>query len=68
MQKIYEEMKMKKTGLTLGKFAPLHKGHQYMIETALQEMDEVYVLIYDTPVIPIPLSIRAGWIREMYPR
>lgn len=59
---------MKKTGLTLGKFAPLHKGHQYMIETALQEMDEVYVLIYDTPVIPIPLSIRAGWIREMYPQ
>lgn len=59
---------MKKTGLTLGKFAPLHKGHQYMIETALQEMDEVYVLIYDSPVIPIPLSTRAGWIRRLYPQ
>ena len=28
-------------GLTLGKFAPLHKGHQLVFETALREMDEV---------------------------
>ena len=68
MQKIHEELKMKTTGLTLGKFAPLHQGHQYMIETALQEMDEVYVLIYDTPVISVPLSTRAGWIRKLYPQ
>ncbi|MCI8649795.1 MAG: AAA family ATPase [Anaerotruncus sp.] len=58
---------MKKVGLTLGKFAPLHKGHQYMIETALREMDEVIVVIYDTPVTPIPLSVRANWIRKLYP-
>ena len=25
-----------KTGLVLGKFAPLHKGHQLLIETALE--------------------------------
>ena len=36
---------MKKTGLILGKFAPLHKGHQFMIETALKEMDELVILI-----------------------
>lgn len=59
---------MKKIGLTLGKFAPLHKGHQYLIETALQEMDEVIVLVYDTPVTVVPLSVRAGWIRQLYPR
>ncbi|WP_144530121.1 adenylyltransferase/cytidyltransferase family protein, partial [Peribacillus simplex] len=39
---------MKKLGLTLGKFAPLHKGHQFMIETALQEVDELIVVIYET--------------------
>lgn len=56
-----------KVGLTLGKFAPFHKGHQLMIETAINEVDELIVLIYDDPVINIPLSIRAGWIREIYP-
>lgn len=58
---------MKKLGLTLGKFAPLHKGHQYLIETALREMDEVMVVIYDTQVTPIPLQVRANWIRTLYP-
>lgn len=58
---------MKTLGLTLGKFAPLHKGHQFMIETALQEVDELIVVIYETKVTPIPLHIRAGWIRKLYP-
>jgi HTH-type transcriptional regulator, transcriptional repressor of NAD biosynthesis genes len=59
---------MKTLGLTLGKFAPLHKGHQYMFETALQEVDELIVVIYDTTVMPVPLHIRAGWIRQLYPQ
>ncbi|MDF2937005.1 MAG: cytidyltransferase-related domain protein [Paenibacillaceae bacterium] len=59
---------MKTLGLTLGKFAPLHKGHQYMFETALQEVEELIVVIYDTPVMPVPLHIRAEWIRQLYPQ
>ena len=51
---------MKTLGLTLGKFAPLHKGHQFMIETALQEVDELIVVIYETTVTPIQLHIRAN--------
>ncbi len=58
---------MNKIGLTLGKFAPLHRGHQHLIETALAEVDELFVLIYDTAVTTIPLSIRANWIRTLYP-
>lgn len=58
-----------KTGLTLGKFAPLHKGHQLVIETALAEVDHLVVLIYDSPeVIELPLAVRAGWIRDLYPK
>lgn len=57
-----------KTGFTLGKYAPFHKGHEYVIQTMLREMDEVVVMIYDTPVTPIPLQIRAGWIRKLYPQ
>ncbi len=58
-----------KVGLTLGKFAPLHAGHQLVIETALSEMDQVIVLIYDVPdVTDIPLPIRSNWIRQLYPQ
>lgn len=60
-------MKTKTLGLTLGKFAPLHKGHQFMFETALQEVDELIVVIYETSVTPIPLHVRANWIRKLYP-
>ena len=56
-------------GLTLGKFAPLHKGHQLVIETALAEMDEVSVIIYDAPeTTPVPLNIRSNWIKKLYPQ
>jgi NadR type nicotinamide-nucleotide adenylyltransferase len=59
---------MKKIGLTLGKFAPLHRGHQYVIETALKEMDEQIVVIYDAKqVTRVPLRVRAEWIRKLYP-
>lgn len=58
---------MKTCGLTLGKFAPFHKGHQYVIDTALSEVDELVVLIYNTDVTDIPLSVRSRWIRILYP-
>lgn len=59
---------MKKIGLTLGKYAPFHKGHQFVIDIMLQEMDEAIVVIYDTPLTFIPLSVRANWIRVLYPQ
>ena len=43
----------KKVGFTIGKFAPFHKGHEYLIETALKDMDEFYVVVYDTPELNI---------------
>ena len=55
-------------GLTLGKFAPLHKGHQFLIETALSEMDEVVIVIYDCPeTTDVPLNVRSQWLRDLYP-
>lgn len=56
-------------GMTLGKFAPLHRGHQLVIERALAEMDQTLVLIYDCPELDVPpLGIRAQWIRRLYPQ
>jgi HTH-type transcriptional regulator, transcriptional repressor of NAD biosynthesis genes len=55
-------------GLTLGKYSPLHKGHQYLIDKALSEMDQVMVIIYNSPETTfIPLQVRADWIRTIYP-
>ena len=39
-----------------------------MIETALSEMDETVVVIYDSPeVTEVPLAVRSRWLRELYP-
>ncbi|WP_017306295.1 AAA family ATPase [Spirulina subsalsa] len=54
-------------GLTLGKFAPFHRGHQMLVETALGEVDELVVMVYATDVINVPLQVRAGWIQKLYP-
>jgi HTH-type transcriptional repressor of NAD biosynthesis genes len=55
-------------GLTLGKYAPFHRGHQLVLETALAEMDEVLAIIYDCPeTTSVPLSVRANWLRRLYP-
>jgi NadR type nicotinamide-nucleotide adenylyltransferase len=61
-------MTASRIGLTLGKFAPLHQGHQFLIETALAEVDRLIVVIYDSPeVTTVPLTVRANWIRQLYP-
>lgn len=56
-----------KIGFTIGKFAPLHKGHQYLIETALKEMDKMIIIIYETDVIDISIEKRVNWIKTLYP-
>lgn len=56
------------TGLTLGKFAPLHKGHEYLLQTALAQVDHLICLIYDSPeVTPVPLDVRSHWLRTLFP-
>jgi HTH-type transcriptional regulator, transcriptional repressor of NAD biosynthesis genes len=58
---------MIKRGFTIGKFAPFHKGHQYLIETALKDMDEFYVVVYDTPEFGIDIETKVKWINEIFP-
>ena len=56
-------------GLVVGKFAPLHAGHQFLLETALSECESVTVLVYSNPDFPeMPSEIRAAWLRTLYPR
>lgn len=59
----------KTTGLILGKVAPMHKGHQYLIDTALDIVDELIFVVYDCPDrVHIPTNVRANWIRQLYPQ
>jgi HTH-type transcriptional regulator, transcriptional repressor of NAD biosynthesis genes len=58
---------MPKLGLIVGKFAPPHKGHQLVIDTALEACDQVIVLVYSNPDFPdMPSHARADWIRQAY--
>ena len=61
-------MEEEKVGFTIGKFAPLHKGHQLVIETAISEMDKFFVVIYETDLINIDIEKRSEWIRKLYPK
>lgn len=56
-----------KVGFTIGKFAPFHNGHKYLIETAIKEMDEFYVVIYDTPELGINIETKKKWINYEFP-
>ena len=37
---------MAKTALVIGKFYPLHKGHQYLIEIAIKNSQLLYIIIW----------------------
>ncbi len=57
-----------RTGLTVGKFAPLHRGHQYLIDRALEQVDRLIIIIYAcSDLIHVPLNRRAQWLRDLYP-
>ena len=56
-------------GLVVGKFAPLHKGHQLLIETALSECRRLTLWTYANPDFPdMPTDVRMGWLRDLYPQ
>lgn len=60
------EKEPKSHGLYLGKFAPLHLGHEFVIKEALKIVEKLTVLVYDAPnLTDIPLANRANWIREL---
>ncbi|MEM6288530.1 MAG: AAA family ATPase [Bacteroidota bacterium] len=55
-------------GLVVGTFAPLHRGHQLVIEAAFAACDHVTVMTWANPDYEaMPTSVRAGWVRTLYP-
>lgn len=54
-------------GLILGKFYPLHIGHQQLIRAARSRCARVTVQVLASAVESIPVETRAGWIRREHP-
>ncbi|SHG64533.1 AAA family ATPase [Massilia sp. CF038] len=57
------------SGLVVGKFCPLHRGHMLVIERAIAACDEVIVLSYTNPAFAdCDAPTRLHWLRTLYPQ
>jgi HTH-type transcriptional repressor of NAD biosynthesis genes len=55
-------------GLVVGKFCPLHLGHQRLIEFAAARCDRLIILSYTKPEFPAyPPTLRAKWLETLFP-
>lgn len=54
-------------GVIAGKFYPPHKGHDHLIRAALQQCEEVDVLVVDNPSYSIPAAQRQHWLQAAHP-
>jgi len=58
-----------KHGLVVGKFCPLHKGHELLIERALAACERLTVISYTKPEFEgCGRVVREGWLRSMFPQ
>lgn len=65
----YNTLKMKryKTGFVLGKFCPLHKGHIFLIDTALSHVEQLYIIVDNIMDDVIAVNRRIQWVKKEYP-
>lgn len=54
-------------GFVIGKFWPFHRGHQHLVETAVAQCDEVYVVICHRPNHHPSALLRQQALRETCP-
>ncbi len=53
--------------MILGKFMPVHRGHQHLIDSARNRVDHLTVLVCSLESEPIAGHLRYEWVRELYP-
>ncbi|HXG65858.1 MAG TPA: hypothetical protein VNO70_12195 [Blastocatellia bacterium] len=46
---------------------PPHRGHQFLIEYARSRADHLTVIIFTKSHEPMPGSLRAEWMRQLFP-
>lgn len=60
-------MRRNKVGLVLGKFLPLHKGHELLLNFAVNFVDTLYIIVDHLPDAPISSALRCQWIKQSCP-
>ena len=60
-------MKLFHTGVVIGKFYPPHRGHHYLINTAMAQCERVSVLVCWKPEQTVPISVRVDCLQEEHP-
>jgi HTH-type transcriptional regulator, transcriptional repressor of NAD biosynthesis genes len=56
------------SGLVVGKFCPLHRGHELVIRRALDDCDRVFVLTWSRPELAgCEPERRAAWLARLFP-
>ena len=61
-------MRPYRRGLIVGKFAPLHRGHDLLISRARASCDELIVFSYSEPEFAeCPPARRRAWLQALYP-
>ena len=56
------------SGLVVGKFSPLHRGHELVIRRAFKECDEVILINYSKPELPgCDPEKREQWLAALFP-
>jgi NadR type nicotinamide-nucleotide adenylyltransferase len=62
-------MNLHKRGLVVGKFCPLHLGHELLIQRAMDGCEELLVVSYTKPEFPgLEPVRRERWLRAQFPR
>lgn len=61
-------MKKYRTGLVVGKFCPLTRGHQYLIDTAISQCDQLIIISYTSQNFEnCEPTERERWLKRLYP-
>jgi NadR type nicotinamide-nucleotide adenylyltransferase len=62
-------MNLHKRGLVVGKFCPLHLGHELLIQRAMDGCEELLVVSYTKPEFPgLEPARRERWLRAQFPQ
>jgi HTH-type transcriptional repressor of NAD biosynthesis genes len=59
-------MKKFKRGMVLGKFMPLHNGHKYLIDTAIELSEHVDLFVCSLLGDPIDGKLRYQWMKDEF--
>ncbi len=61
-------MRKYRNALVVGKFCPLHKGHQYLLDVATELSDNLMILSYTSRDLGYSAKTREKWLKELYPK